>query len=129
MQITIESTKGSYTGTYAQVLYWLRTNQPSHATLVVPCGTADQEPYRVSLLTQLDTDDAWRAAWAELIEEIYETGIYDTDTEVPHVSAAAAIAEQLPITLDECSAHRCYEDVESAVRWAAHDVWRAEAAQ
>jgi hypothetical protein len=138
LPVRLETTQGNVATTYARALEWLRDKRPSCAWLVVDSTVAGRGPYRAYLperrpsLPDISADEAWLDGWRKIIEKIYATGIYDGDPEMPHVSAAAAIAVRLPITLVECSAYQDDDedwDIESAVRWAAHDVWRAEAAQ
>lgn len=128
--LTLETTKGTFTGRYGRARYWLQSNQPSHATLVVDRHVDDYDPgqYRIHLRTDLSIDDAWDAAWLELVEEVLDDwGRYATNylREVTSWAHADEIAGEISSVLEGDHPHReMIEEVGEAIYNAARVVRR-----
>jgi hypothetical protein len=120
MKMRLETVKGNYESeSLRELREWLEQMQPSFASVILPSKTGE---YNASLRTDLDTAEAWLDALAQVILDVYESGEYDLDAEMPNRLAFHGIAARIEQTQEECSTDA--EDIETLIRMAGHDLHR-----
>jgi len=120
MKMKLETIKGNYESESLRDLReWLETHQPAFATILV--WSRDREVYeQANLRDDLPVTEALIDAIAQIVLDVYDSGEYEGDNEMPHRLCFHQIAARLERTLEESDP----DDIETAIRFAGHDLHR-----
>lgn len=125
MRIHLETSKGNYSGTYGQCIFWLRQHKPSHGNVIVPgwsSGVFEERSHMGILPPELDTNAAWLEAWTEIVEDVYDCTDHGRDLGegIAPREDAALVAAAISQVLDGNHPHCAnIEEVEQAVMYAS----------
>jgi hypothetical protein len=119
MKVKLETIKGKYESeSLRDCREWLETHEPAFSTILVWSRTEVWE--RANFRHDLPVAEALIDALAQIVLDVYDSGEYEGDNEMPHRLCFHQIAARLEQTVEESDP----DDIETAIRFAGHDLHR-----